>query len=125
MCLKDTIRRDLIRLEQDNVIKRTHGGAVINSRDALIFDYSQRSGTLNPVKEQIAKKAAELIQDNASVIFDASTTVEAVIPKLADKHILAITNSLTNANRLAKNATADVKDFARETAQRAALFVRQ
>jgi DeoR/GlpR family transcriptional regulator of sugar metabolism len=106
---KDTIRRDLIRLEQDNVIKRTHGGAVINSRDALIFDYSQRSGTLNPVKEQIAKKAAELIQDNASVIFDASTTVEAVIPKLADKHILAITNSLTNANRLAKNATADVK----------------
>ncbi|WP_313110985.1 DeoR/GlpR family DNA-binding transcription regulator [Pseudescherichia sp.] len=106
---KDTIRRDLIRLEQDNVIKRTHGGAVINNRDALIFDYSQRSGTLNPVKENIAKKAASVVRDNASVIFDASTTVEAVIPNLADKHILAITNSLTNANRLAKNQNSDVK----------------
>lgn len=106
---KDTIRRDLIRLEQDNVIRRTHGGAVINSRDALIFDYSQRSETLNPDKENIARKAAEIIKDNASVIFDASTTVEAVIPKLTDKNILAITNSLTNANRLAKNKKADVK----------------
>ncbi len=106
---KDTIRRDLIKLEQDNVIKRTHGGAVINNREALIFDYSQRSGTLNPVKEKIASKAAEIIRNNASVIFDASTTVEAVIPQLDNKHIVAITNSLTNANTLAKNKTTEVK----------------
>lgn len=106
---KDTVRRDLIKLEQDNIIRRTHGGAVINRRDALIFDYDQRSETLSPVKKHIAQKAAGIIKNNASVIFDASTTVEAVIPYLSDKHILAITNSLTNANRLAKNKTSDVK----------------
>ncbi|KOA70595.1 MULTISPECIES: DeoR/GlpR family DNA-binding transcription regulator [Pantoea] len=106
---KDTIRRDLIRLEQLNVIKRTHGGAVINNRDALIFDYSQRSEIQNPVKERIAIKAAELIKDNSSVIFDSSTTVETVIPHLSDKNILAITNSLTSANRLAKNKKCDIK----------------
>lgn len=106
---KDTVRRDLIKLEQDNVIKRTHGGAMINNRDALIYDYTQRSGTLNPVKENIAKKAAALIKANTTAFFDASTTVEAVIPNLTDKHILAITNSLTNANQLAKNKSCDVK----------------
>lgn len=106
---KDTIRRDLIRLEQDSVIRRTHGGAVINDRDALIFDYSQRSGKLSPVKERIAAKAAEIINDCASVIFDASTTVEAVIPKLHDRQILAITNSLTNASALARHQSGAIK----------------
>lgn len=106
---KDTIRRDLIRLEQDNIIRRTHGGAVINSRDALIFDYSQRSGTLNPVKTRIAAKAAERVEEGSSVIFDASTTVEAAIPLLADKQILALTNSLTNAGALARHKTREIK----------------
>jgi len=106
---KDTVRRDLIRLEQLNVVKRTHGGAVINNRDALIFDYNQRSEIQNPVKERIAIKAAELIKDNSSVIFDSSTTVETVILHLSDKNIMAITNSLTNANRLAKNKKCDIK----------------
>jgi DeoR family transcriptional regulator, carbon catabolite repression regulator len=106
---KDTIRRDLIKLEQDNVIKRTHGGAVVNNRDALIFDHTQRSGTLNLVKKRIAQKAAELIKDNTNVIFDSSTTVEAVIPYLKGIDILSITNSLTVANLLAKNKTREVK----------------
>lgn len=106
---KDTIRRDLIKLEQANKIKRTHGGAKILNHDALIFDYQQRLATLNPVKESIASKAAELIQDNVSIIFDASTTVQAVIPYLADKQILAITNSLTNAMQLSNNKACDVK----------------
>lgn len=106
---KDTIRRDLIRLEQDNIVRRTHGGAVINNRDALIFDYGQRSGTLNPVKERIALKAAEIIHDRASVILDASTTVEAAIPFLSEKRILAITNSLTNASALARHKSGEIK----------------
>lgn len=106
---KDTVRRDLIRLEQDNIIKRTHGGAVFNNRDALIFDYTERAGTLNPVKESIAEQAARLIHDNTSVIFDASTTVESVIRQLGDKPMRAITNSLTNASQLAKNKACEVK----------------
>lgn len=106
---RDTIRRDLIKLEQMNVITRTHGGAMINNRDALIFDYSQRSEIENPVKGRIAMKAAEMIKDNSTVIFDSSTTVERVIPYLSDKNIMAITNSLTSANRLAKNKQCDIK----------------
>ncbi|OXM20466.1 hypothetical protein CBI35_17920 [Pantoea sp. AV62] len=50
-----------------------------------------------------------LINDNSSVIFDSSTTVETVIPHLSDKNILAVTNSLTNANRLARNKKCDIK----------------
>lgn len=106
---KDTVRRDLIKLEQDNIIRRTHGGAMINNRDALIFDYSQRAGTLNPVKEKIARRAAEIIKNNATIIFDASTTVEAVIHHLPDRHFVAITNSLTSAHQLARHKGCSVK----------------
>ncbi len=106
---KDTIRRDLIKLEQENGIRRTHGGAMINNRDALIYDYNQRSSTLSNIKDKIAQKGAELIKNNTSVILDSSTTVEAIIPYLNDKNTLAITNSLTNANLLAKQKNNEIK----------------
>ncbi|MGC6769144.1 DeoR/GlpR family DNA-binding transcription regulator [Enterococcus sp. LJL128] len=105
---KDTVRRDLIKLEKQNVVKRTHGGAVLNNREAMIFNYDQRSEKFHLIKEKIAQKAAELIKDNSSVIFDSSTTVEAAIPQLQDKNIYAITNSLTHAKLLAKNKKGEV-----------------
>lgn len=94
---KDTIRRDLIKLENKEIIKRVHGGAMLATREALIFDYTHRSSSLQEVKERLAKEAAKLIDEKATVIFDSSTTVEAVIPFLKDKTIQPITNSLSHA----------------------------
>ncbi|WP_321386647.1 DeoR/GlpR family DNA-binding transcription regulator [uncultured Enterococcus sp.] len=105
---KDTVRRDLIKLEEQNVVKRTHGGAILNNREAMIFNYDQRSEKFHLIKEKIAQKAAELVNDNSSVIFDSSTTVEAVIPQLQDKNIYAITNSLTHAKLLAGNEKSEI-----------------
>ncbi|MGM0123780.1 DeoR family transcriptional regulator, carbon catabolite repression regulator [Enterococcus sp. AZ194] len=105
---KDTVRRDLIKLEQQNVVKRTHGGAVLNNREAMIYNYDQRSEKFHLIKERIAQKTAELIKDNSSVIFDSSTTVEAVIPQISDKNIYAITNSLTHAKLLARNERSEI-----------------
>ena len=39
---KDTIRRDLIRLEKEGHLKRTHGGAISVQSEATIYDYAQR-----------------------------------------------------------------------------------
>ncbi|MEB5950854.1 MULTISPECIES: DeoR/GlpR family DNA-binding transcription regulator [Enterococcus] len=99
---KDTIRRDLIKLEEQNVVRRTHGGAVSANREATIFDYEQRSSKYNQIKEKIAQEARKLIKDNCSIIFDSSTTVEVTIPQLHDKTFYGITNSLTHAMLLAK-----------------------
>ncbi|MEO1769275.1 DeoR/GlpR family DNA-binding transcription regulator [Candidatus Enterococcus ferrettii] len=99
---KDTIRRDLIKLEQKNIVKRIHGGAMLISRDALIFDYQERSSRDQQLKNQMGRLAAEQIANNSSLILDSSTTVEATIPYLEGKGLLAITNSLTHATLLAQ-----------------------
>lgn len=98
---KDTIRRDLMRLEELNVLRRTHGGAVSANRDAVIFDYQERSNKFKDVKEKLAYQASKIIKDNSSIFFDSSTSVEAVISKLQNKTIYAVTNSLTHAQKLA------------------------
>lgn len=94
---KDTIRRDLIKLENKEIIKRVHGGAMLATREALIFDYSHRSSSLQEIKESLALEAEKHIAENDTVIFDSSTTVEAVIPLVEKKKIQPITNSLTHA----------------------------
>lgn len=105
---KDTVRRDLIRLEDQNVLRRTHGGAVSVNRDALIFDYQERAGKFQEVKSKLAYQASKIIKDNSSVFFDSSTTVEAVIRELHDKSIYGITNSLIHAQKLAANDKAKI-----------------
>jgi len=99
---KDTIRRDLIKLGEQNTVRRTHGGAVLASHEATVFNYKERSQKYNIIKEKIAQKAGDIIKDNCSILFDSSTTVEAVIRQLINKNIYAITNSLTHAKLLAK-----------------------
>ena len=97
---KDTIRRDLMKLEEKNIVRRTHGGAILLEREATIFDYEQRSTKL--------KTAAAIIKDNSSVIFDSSTTVESVINQIGMKPLTAITNSLTHAMLLAKRSATTI-----------------
>lgn len=99
---KDTVRRDLMRLESENIIKRTHGGAVLNDNRAAAVIYNERKNQHQESKRAIGKYAAKLIKKDSSVILDASTTVEEVIPFLVDKHIFAITNSLATATELTK-----------------------
>ena len=99
---KDTIRRDLMKLEKQKKIKRTHGGALAIEKEALIFDYVKRSSIFSEIKERIAVEAINKLQTNATIILDASTTVEATIKYLESKEIQAITNSLTHALLLAK-----------------------
>lgn len=105
---KDTIRRDLIRLEQQQLVRRIHGGVISTKKEAIIFNYNERASMSNTIKQKIGELAAELIEEDSSVFFDSSTTVEAAIHPLKNKKIKAITNSLTHAARLAKNEQAAI-----------------
>ena len=89
---KDTIRRDLIRLEKEGHLKRTHGGAISVQSEATIYDYAQR------IMKHPEKKQAK----QASIFFDSSTTVEAAIRAMENSPIHAITNSLSHALLLAQ-----------------------
>ncbi|TCL77023.1 DeoR family transcriptional regulator [Hydrogenispora ethanolica] len=96
---KETIRRDLRELEKEGVIKRTHGGAVLNvstSKTAQVeFPVSVREIQRYEEKLVICKRAAAMIADGDTIFVDnSSTTIYLLryIPK--DIHVCIITNSL-------------------------------
>jgi DeoR/GlpR family transcriptional regulator of sugar metabolism len=106
---KDTVRRDLMKLEKDRLVRRCRGGVTLADKDAQILNYSERSQTAEQAKEKIALAALKLIHPGDKVIFDASTTVETLIRRLNNLPILAITNSLTHAVHLATWPNVEIK----------------
>ncbi len=100
-----SIRRDLASLEKQNLIKRIHGGAVLeetmlskNKIPFLIREYEQSSA-----KVLIAEKAIDLINDNDVIFMDASTSCYYLIPFLSSKrNITVVTNGVKALTKLAE-----------------------
>ncbi|MGL4253306.1 MAG: DeoR/GlpR family DNA-binding transcription regulator [Fusobacteriaceae bacterium] len=91
------IRKDLQVLEKMKLLQRTYGGAI---KLKLSFikpeSFSSRITKDAELKEIIAKKAFDLVQDNEVIFLDASTT-SYMIAKLViegNKSITVITNML-------------------------------
>lgn len=70
-----TIRRDLDKLESEDLLKRTHGGAILSTRLFHEEEYDIKKQKNVEVKRKIAHVASELIQENATILLDAGTTV--------------------------------------------------
>jgi DeoR/GlpR family transcriptional regulator of sugar metabolism len=69
-----TIRRDLDELEQNGLLRRTHGGAVSINQVAQDSTHAARATAHLAEKQAIAAKAAGMIADGDAVIIDAGTT---------------------------------------------------
>lgn len=88
-----TINRDLNLLQQKQLIKRSYGGVELcdNKTAPLLFRY----GKMGKVKNNIAKKATELVSDGDVIFLDGSTTTEAMGKFLINKKdITVITNNI-------------------------------
>lgn len=96
-----SIRRDIIQLDQGRFLQRFHGGAGL--RDSTVrLGYAEKHGRSAEGKARIASAAAELVPDGASVFLDVGTTVEAVARKLRHRSGLRVfTSSLATAMILA------------------------
>lgn len=87
-----TIRKDLTSLEEDKKVLRTYGSVVlideeilereekINKEDKDDKPLAQKTGINLQQKQAIGQKAAELINEGNSIIFDAGSTVLQMIP---------------------------------------------
>ena len=86
-----TIRRDLHRLDGAGLLRRTHGGAVIDEADApfATVETVNREG-----KERIAHAAAQKIRDGQAVILDIGTTTLQLARLLAGRPVTVITPNL-------------------------------
>jgi DeoR family transcriptional regulator, fructose operon transcriptional repressor len=96
----ETIRKDLIALERQGLLRRVHGGAV--SVRALAFEPSVDSRTEYPAeKARIARAALEHVPSRGSVLIDAgSTTARLVEIFPGDRELTVYTNAIPLAMAL-------------------------
>ncbi len=88
-----TINRDLNILAKQKRIKRSYGGVELthSSSTPLVFRYHK----MKSVKNKIAKKAAEFINDGDTIFIDASTTAQYIGQHILNKkNLTVITNNL-------------------------------
>ena len=106
----DTIRRDLDLLSVRGFVRRTHGGAV--PADYLVQGGStsaQRTGSRIAEKTRIARRAAELIQDDESLILNGGSTTRLFAFELAGKkNLTVLTNALGIPAALSREAVRDI-----------------
>jgi len=97
-----TIRRDLIKLDQEGVISRTHGGVTLNRfipAQPTTVEKSQRSPQ---EKHAIASAAAALVNAGDSIVLDAGTTMIELARQITHLPLRVITSDLHIALFLAE-----------------------
>lgn len=96
----ETVRKDLLHLQQRGVLRRVHGGAVPVESLAHEPFVGARTSQVEE-KARIAKAASQFVPDAGAVIVDSGSTTAAfadVFPVSSD--VLAMTNSLPVAMAL-------------------------
>lgn len=98
---EETIRRDLEKLENQEVLLRTHGGAVPIDERIYEMSLGKRKSLNTDKKEKLAKEAVKHIRPHETIFLDASTTTFFIAKELKKmKNITVITNSLRIINEL-------------------------
>ncbi len=93
-----TIRTDLADMESKGLLTRTHGGAVSSYKPYYNMSLNQRMSTNQEYKEIIAKKIADMIENNDTIMLNSGTTTLLVfraIPR--ELNLSIVTNSISIA----------------------------
>jgi len=102
-----TIRRDFDVLEEQGILKRTHGGArAVDSEEELPFQ--SKEAAYMREKRAIGLAAAAAIPDDAVIGCTGGTTVMAAIRALKGRPITVVTNAINVAMELAPSERAQV-----------------
>lgn len=91
----ETIRRDLRELEFQGVLKRTHGGAIMQNRKEKEYPVQVRVMKNSVEKDRLCQKAAGYINEGDLIFIDNSTTLVNLV-KYIDNNIqmTILTNSI-------------------------------
>ena len=102
-----TVRRDLEVLEQQGLVKLTHGGVIWvaekaaggnGASTARPYAFDQRMGYQLDAKRQIARAARDLVQPGETILIDGGTTTFFLAEELIGRSLQLVTNSLPIAN---------------------------
>ena len=103
-----TVRRDLSEIEQNGLIRRTHGGAVLSygAEEVSLF---VRMNENRGAKEEAARRALPHVpKDFKTVFLDSSSTALLLVQKLPLEHKTVVTNNLQSALLLSKIDGVDI-----------------
>ncbi len=99
---KMTIRRDLEKLQEFDLLQRTHGGAMLPQVLFKEMTYIEKQQQNIEVKKEIAHRAMQHVADNSVIYLDAGTTTYELAKLLVDlKGVVVVTNDLRIASHLA------------------------
>jgi len=106
---ESTIRRDLEVLEEQGLLRRTHGGAVyVKDSGSLRLAFADRETTAAAEKQAIAKAVSQLIPPGRTIIIDGGTTCYEVAKVIAGRRLNVVTNSLPIAALLSGDVETEV-----------------
>ncbi|WP_440117370.1 DeoR/GlpR family DNA-binding transcription regulator [Paenibacillus sp. QZ-Y1] len=106
---RDTARRDLIKLEDQDAIIRTRGGAILPPPPQESKSYKDRLLYVSEEKRAIGKLAAAIVRQGENIILDSSTTVQACAENLNGKSCTVITNSIHSADLLSNHTAVQIR----------------
>lgn len=91
----ETVRRDLEYLENQQALKRVHGGAVSNQKMHSFANLENRMSENKALKQYLAKIAIQFIRNYDTIAIDSGSTAMELVPLLRDlfHHLTIITNS--------------------------------
>lgn len=93
-----TIRQDLERLEADDYVVKSHGGAVLKTIQQQVLSVSLQHLENLDKKALIGKRAADIIEDGDSIVLDSGSTTTEIAKHLDGRQNLKI---ITNALNIA------------------------
>jgi DeoR family transcriptional regulator of aga operon len=99
-----TIRKDLKILERRGVLRRVHGGAILDRSTMTDLALDEKEHLHPEAKERIAKRAEEMIFPGDVIILDSGSTTTRLARHLKHKRdITVITNAINIASELVRS----------------------
>lgn len=99
-----TIRKDLSVLEQQRLLRRTHGGAIA-VRPQFEPSIDDRSTKHSQAKALIARACVEEVSRGDAIFLDSGTTTQKIADLLDQLHVNVLTNALDVAAAVADKPT--------------------
>ncbi|MEA4908478.1 MAG: DeoR/GlpR transcriptional regulator [Chloroflexi bacterium] len=102
-----TIRRDLAILEEEGLIERTHGGAMVSHRMQAEPAFSASKQNRLPEKEHIGAAAAQMVRSGETIFLNFGTTTTQVARFLKQRDdlqdVTVVTNNISVLQELQSN----------------------
>lgn len=97
---RETIRKDINEMEEEGLLKKTYGGAILDEAN-METDYDRRRSENEREKDQIAQRALKFIEPGDTIYLDYGTSTYRLAEKLTSfSDLTVVTNSIPIVNLL-------------------------